>query len=281
MAKKGLIFAIEEMSVHDGPGLRTTVFFKGCPMRCQWCHNPESWEMRPQRVKNPNGCIDCGACRTPCEERCIGCGRCLPSCPRGLLRVSGTWWEPDALARHIRINEPFLLDGGVTISGGEALMQPEFLIALLDALSPLHRAIETSGYGRAEDWRAALERLNLVYYDVKIVDPQKHLRYTGVRNERILHNLDILIKSQVPFVVRIPTITGVNDDRQNIEATCQLLTGAKSLIGVELLPYNSYAGAKYPLIGLEYARSFQTPSQESLVQVLEIFKQARIAVTIR
>ena len=278
---KGLVFAIEEMAVHDGPGLRTAVFLKGCPLRCMWCHNPEGFVMEPQRVKSPNGCLRCGACNVSCASQCVACGKCLPLCPRGLLRISGIWWEPDALARRIRINEPFLKEGGVTVSGGEALMQPEFLKELLEALSPLHRAIETSGYAREEDWRQVLERVEMVYYDIKLIAAEKHREYTGVSNDLIMRNFELLKESGVPFIVRIPVIEGVNDDAENMEATCRLLRGSKSLMCVELLPFNEYAGAKYPLAGLEYTHHFKQPPLEALALLSGIFERDDITVIIR
>lgn len=278
---KGLVFAIEELAVHDGPGLRTTIFLKGCPLRCQWCHNPEGWEMRPRRLKNPNGCLNCGACDTLCAGRCVGCGNCLSKCPRGLLRISGKWWEPEELARRVLVNEPLLREGGVTVSGGEPLMQPEFLIALLDQLKPIHRAVETSGYGREADFRAVLARLEMVYFDVKIVDSEKHRMYTGADNGPILRNLEILKSSGVTFLVRIPTIAGINDSTENMAAAARLLKGTKSLLGVELLPYNVYAGAKYALAGLSYDYDFQRPADETLEAARMIFQQAGIFATIR
>ena len=249
---KGLVFAIEEMAVHDGPGLRTTVFLKGCPLRCQWCHNPEGWEPRPQRVRNPNGCTGCGACRTECET----------ACPRGLLRISGKWWDADALARRVLAAEPFLRDGGVTVSGGEPLMQPEFLCELLDRLRPLHRALETSAFCAPDAWREALKRVELVYIDLKLADPAAHRRYTGVSNEPILQNLAHLKTSGVPFIVRIPT-------------------RSKNLRGVELLPYNPCAGAKYALLGKPYPYSFSRPTPSALETARSIFARANIPVLIR
>lgn len=278
---KGLVFAIEEMAVHEGPGLRSAIFLKGCPLRCKWCHNPEGWTMTPQRVKNPNGCIGCGACQTPCSANCSACGACLPNCPRELLRISGTWWGAKALAAHVRKNEPFLQQGGVTISGGEVLMQPQFLIELLKALAPLHRAVETSGYGSSFQWKKALAHLELVYYDIKLVDEKRHRYFTGVNNALILKNLTLLKNSGVPFILRIPTIQGVNDDAQNMMATSKLLVDAPGLIGVELLPYNTYAGAKYPLIGADYPYQFKQPTAHALERAKKIFAQKGIQATVR
>ena len=278
---KGLVFAIEEMAVHDGPGLRTAVFLKGCPLRCQWCHNPEGWEMRPERIRNLNGCRRCGACETECAAECKGCGRCLHRCPAGMLRISGKWYEAKELAERILQNEPLLRLGGVTLSGGEVLMQAEFAAELLDHLSPLHRAVETSGFGSEAHWRMLLDRLELVYYDIKLADSEKHRQYTGVGNELILRNLQILKQSGVPFIIRIPTIRGVNDDAANMIATCDLLAGADNLLHVELLPYNTYAGAKYPLINREYSYSFEPPAQETVDEIRKIFDRAGIRLMVR
>lgn len=278
---KGLVFAIEEMAVHDGPGLRTAVFLKGCPLRCQWCHNPEGWTMHPQRVRNRNGCRQCGACETECAAHCTGCGKCLYRCPADMLRISGKWWDAPVLAQRIRMNEPLLREGGVTLSGGEVLMQAEFAAELLDWLAPLHRAIETSGFGSEPNWRMLLTRVELVYFDIKLADSERHRFYTGADNACILRNLEILKRSGVPFVIRIPTIRGVNDDAENMRATCALLSDAPALQGVELLPYNTYAGAKYALLDMPYPHGFEPPTQTALDAACAVFAQAGIPVSIR
>ena len=278
---RGLVFAIEEMAVHDGPGLRACIFLKGCPLRCQWCHNPEGWDTHPRRVKSPNGCLHCGRCDLPCASRCTGCGGCLHRCPRGLLRISGKYWQSDDLARRIHRLDAILSEGGVTVSGGEPLMQAEFTAELLSKLAPLHRAIETSGYAPEDAFRAVLPHLELAYFDLKVMDEEKHRFYTGVSNEPILRNFRILKESGLPFIVRIPFIAGVNDDDGNLQATLRAVSGARSLQRVELLPYNTMAGAKYPLTGREYAYSFSQPTPETIARARELFEASGIPCLVR
>lgn len=278
---RGLVFAIEEMAVHDGPGLRTCIFLKGCPLRCQWCHNPEGWEMKPQRVKSPNGCMGCGKCKLPCVQTCRGCGGCLARCPRGLLRISGKWWEAQKLADRIHMSDMILMQGGVTVSGGEPLMQPDFLVELLDHLSPLHRCIETSGYADAAVFERVLSRLEMAFFDLKQMDDEKHRYYTGVSNAPVLRNLDILKQSGLPFTVRIPAMAGVNDDKANITAVARALENTKALQQVEILPYNTCAGAKYALMEKEYGYDFRQPDQEHLDMMQSVLKEYGIASTVR
>ena len=271
---EGLIFSIEEFAVHDGDGLRTAIFFKGCPLRCRWCHNPEGLSARPQRIRNRNGCLECGRCAHSCPtpEACAACGTCAAYCPRGLIRIAGEKWQADELARHVKRNFPPGIQAGVTLSGGEVFMQPEFMLELLDELAPLHRAIETSGHCASDLFGRALERLEFVFMDVKHMDDEKHRFYTGVGNERILQNLEILKASGLPFVVRVPTIAGVNDDDENIRRLGERLQGCEGLRCVELLPYNRMAGAKYLLLDMEYSEVFAPPEVrrlEALTALLE------------
>ncbi len=282
---KGVIFSIEEFAVHDGPGLRVNVFMKGCPLRCKWCHNPEGWNPNPQIVKNPNGCLDCGKCSNLCPSpaHCILCKTCVFNCPRDLIRISGEEWEAKDLARRILKQEHIMekSGGGVTVSGGEPLCQADFVIELLSLMPSLHKIIETCGFGDTSKFNELLRCVDSVYYDIKVVSRDKHIRYTGQPNDIILKNLEILKKSGVEFTIRIPFIRGVNDDAENLLATARLLIGAQGLKRVELLPYNELAGAKYALVGLQYGEIFAKPDGEVVRRAKNIFSSYGIDIDIR
>ena len=254
---KGLVFHVEEFAVFDGPGLRTAVFLKGCPLRCNWCHNPEGLEMRVQRLKNEERCAHCGACVRACPnpgQPCTACGRCLPACRQGLLSLSGEWMEASELAERLLRNRALLQ--GVSFTGGEALLQPDFMLETISLLDGLHCLVETCGHVPSRDFRRVCAALDMVYFDVKLADSQQPRRYTGQGNELILENLAWLKREGPPFVARVPLIPGVNDGADNLEATAALLEGAPRLLRVELLPYNKNAGAKYSLLSLAYRPAF-------------------------
>lgn len=225
----GVIFSIEEFAVNDGPGIRTTIFLKGCPLRCMWCHNPEGQKAAPQ-----------------------------PLTKQGRTEVCGYEIDSDALAARVRRDEDVFRDsgGGATFTGGEPLVQVDFLCEVLDKLEGIHRAVETCGHASEESFKRVLDRVDYVLFDVKIVDSALHKKYTGVGNELIKANLKSLCQSGKPFVVRVPLIPGVNDTKENMEATAELLQGAKGLQRVELLRYHKTAGAKYPMVGMEYKPDF-------------------------
>lgn len=258
---KGIIFDIKEFTVHDGPGLRITVFLKGCPLHCSWCHNPEGMKFGPQLMVKTNQCDQCGKCFVKCDHpECQDFDRCIYSCPKGLISVAGKSVEAADLETYLKKYTDFFTEGGggVTFSGGEPLAQPEFLLEMLRRMKPVHTAIETSGHAPASVFREAAGLADLVMMDIKHMDSEQHRKYIGVGNELIQENLAWLKASGRPFVARIPLIPGVNDSTQNLEATARVLRGSKNLQRVELLPYNPFAGAKYPWVDREYQPGFDT-----------------------
>lgn len=255
----GIIFDIKEFSVHDGPGIRTTVFFKGCPLRCAWCHNPEGLSRNPELFA-ASGCTDCGLCRRPCDhEDCKPFGRCLHVCPQGLLRVAGKEWEADALAAHLLKQAEFLNrnGGGITLSGGEPLYQADFCIELLSRLrGRVHCAVETSGHADADTFLRVISLCDLVLMDLKLMDSTAHRSYTGADNAQILQNAAALKASGKPHTFRTPLIPGVTDTEQNLDAI-------RAFVGEspwQTLPYNDLASAKYAGVGREFR--YRKPDQK-------------------
>ena len=249
---RGVIFDIKEFALSDGPGIRTTVFFKGCPLRCAWCHNPEGLRREPELYRATAACTDCGRCLLPCTHpECRPYPRCLHACPRGLVRVAGAEWESDALAaKLLRGSDLFSDGGGVTLSGGEPLLQPDFAIALLSALRAggVHTAIETSGYADPDTFLSVCTNADLVLMDIKLYDAEAHKRYTGVSNGSILENAAALKASGIPHVFRIPLIPGITDTAENLAAIARFVGDSRA----ELLSYNALAPAKYPGVGMTY-----------------------------
>ena len=210
----GIIFDIKEFTVHDGPGSRITVFLKGCPLRCKWCHNPEGLSSARQLMYKENFCTHCGACNRPCKhEECKPFGRCIHACANGCLSIVGEEVSGDVLAQRLLKSADILhmMGGGITISGGEPLLQPTFVCELTEKLGSVHKAIQTSGYATPELYREVIGHFDYVLQDIKLVDREAHIRYTGVSNENILRNVEWLKTSGKPFVFRVPLIPGITD----------------------------------------------------------------------
>jgi pyruvate formate lyase activating enzyme len=278
---KGIIFNIEEFAVHDGPGIRKLVFFKGCPLQCMWCHNPEGISFKKELMIRFDACISCGKCTEVCvNDGCIVCGNCVDVCSLRLRKICGQEIEAKELAKKLLKGKEVLINsgGGITISGGEPLAQPAFLFSLIQQLKPVHIAIETSGYAKSEIFQRMVSDSNLVLMDVKHTDPKIHKKYTGRDNRLILENLQFLCQSDTDFHVRIPLIPGVNDTLDNMKKTALLIRDAKHLKRVEFLPYHKTAGAKYSMLGKQYSPDFDINRNVNIY--MDVFQSYNINVTL-
>jgi pyruvate formate lyase activating enzyme len=233
--RTGIVFDIKEFAVHDGPGIRTTVFLKGCALRCSWCHNPEGLSPKPQVLRGPFG-----------------------------ERLAGRQYTSSELAGLLNRQAGILSEngGGVTFSGGEPLFQAEFLADTIDQLDGLHVLLDTSGYAAETNFERVASRVDMLYFDIKSLDAETFRKYCGGDVEVLHKNLMRLRDLSIPFIIRVPLIPGVTDTLQNMTAIAQTVRDIPGLLRVDLLPYNRLAGAKYPLLGLEYQPGFdesQTP----------------------
>lgn len=247
----GIVFDIREFTVHDGPGIRTTVFLKGCPLACTWCHNPEGMRRRVEVMRSRLGDRTVGR-RYEAEE--------VAALLRGqaeILRMNG---------------------GGVTFSGGEPLGQPRFVAEILDAIGGIHVVLDTSGYGGERAFRALASRADLVFFDLKLIDPAAHTRWTGRDNAPILRNLALLERLGRPFVARVPLVPGVTDTPENIAAIAATVARCPTLDHVELLPYNRAAGGKYAACGMKFEPGFDEDRQPNVD--LRPFERANIEVRV-
>ncbi|MCI8387014.1 MAG: glycyl-radical enzyme activating protein [Clostridiales bacterium] len=268
----GIIFDIKEFSVHDGPGVRTTVFMKGCPLSCKWCHNPEGLSPKPELMVRTARCKHCGRCMQPCEhDKCKPFDRCIDACPDGLISICGQEWDSDRLAAKLLQNADFMQSsgGGVTISGGEPTLQAEFVAELLGKLSSVHRAIETCGYCTGERFMSVINNADFVMMDIKIADPEHHKQYCGVDNAPILENFKRLRDSGKPHLIRIPLIPDITDTYENLSAISKIVGDSP----VEMLGYNSFAGAKYEGVG----RVYTLPNKPNREIDVSIFKNAKLS----
>ena len=297
----GCFFDIKKYAVHDGPNIRTTVFFKGCPLRCFWCHNPEGMSPAIQIVHVASKCIGCMTCVNSCSEtalhaeptglsrdrsRCISCQTCVRQCPALAQEAVGWEADPSKIIAEIRKDMPFYdtSGGGVTFSGGEPFMQPKVLRELLIECGKLelHRVVDTTGYADPALIASIVENIDLFLYDIKHMDDKKHREHTGVGNELILRNLTMLAGMGSKIRIRLPLIGGINADSENIRRTARFAGQLGNAVqGIDLLPYHSSASAKYAKLGLaDTTDKKYVPSETDIQEALNIFENYNLSVQI-
>ena len=284
----GRIVSIKRFEIHDGDGVRTTLFLKGCPLKCRWCHNPESIFPAATLFYNPNKCINCGECVEICDchtaqdslhifkrENCINCGKCAEVCLGDALIRYGKEVTVSEILPKLLEDKPFFEQsgGGVTVSGGEPLMQSEFCAELLKNLKAngVNTAVDTCGFAKKEDIDNVLPYTDTFLYDIKAIDPDLHKKCTGVTNEIILENLKYIDSFNKPIEVRIPFVPTMNDGE--MEKIAKFLTGIKNLKRIKILPYHSFAASKYEYIGKKYDLNLSSPTDDEINNAIEIFKK--------
>lgn len=293
----GLVFDIQKFAVHDGEGIRTLVFLKGCPLKCLWCSNPESLGKKPEITFVANNCISCGACLNCCpsgairhddlesagvfidREKCTLCGSCVKSCYAGAINIIGRYLSVPELMAIIERDRKFYeqSNGGVTFSGGEPTAQPEFLTAALKELRNrgIHTAIETSSFVPQDSYESILRYVDLVLTDIKHMDDSEHRRLTGVSNQLILDNLRHISRLGIPMKVRLPLIPGLNDSPENLAATADFAKELKTLQSLDILPYHRLGETKWRQLGVEYSLGGLKPGCENEVNAVASFLAER------
>lgn len=252
-----LVFDIKEFGLHDGAGLRTTVFLKGCPLSCEWCHNPEGQSFSREVSKNTEKCRHCGLCERKCSHpECRGLGVCLKICPNDCIRAVGEEMTPEGLAARIMKNRRFLKYGGVTFSGGEPACHPEFIKETVSLLDGMNTAIETCGYAQTESFLDLLSHIDCIFMDIKLIDDAAHIKYTGKSNRLILENARAIAGAGRNVTFRVPLVPTVTDTEENLDGIAEFLAPYRENISVEFIPYNRLTGAKYRSLGREYRPSF-------------------------
>jgi len=290
----GLVFNIQKYSLHDGPGIRSTVFLKGCPLCCAWCHNPESISPRPQILVVESRCIACGECRTVCPftevvsgegplpprvDSCTQCGACIEACPTGARQMVGRTMTVEDVVAEVAKDRIFYEEsrGGITLSGGEPLVQAAFTIDLAARLQAagLHVALDTTGFGRTEDLLAAAESADLVLYDLKAFDEQRHRQLTGVPNRIILDNLRALDRVHRNIWIRLPVVPGFNDDLGELRLIAGFVQSLQHVTLVNLLPFHRTGLHKYERLGWTHRLDgVEAPPADVMERAANIFRDA-------
>ena len=295
-----MVFDVKRYTLHDGPGIRVTIHLKGCPLSCLWCHNPEGRLPMPQVLFRGERCIACGACINACPKGaislsrgafltdvnlCLGIGACVDVCPSGARELCGKETSVDDVMAHILRERIFFEQsgGGVTLGGGEPFHQPDFAIAILRECRrrEIHTAVDTCGFVSRSVLMEAVPLTDLFLYDIKHMDPEKHLEYTGVDNEVILSNLEKLGEAGAQIHARIPFIPGLNTDGKNLRSAGAFLRGVKGVAKVNLLPYHSAAEAKHRRWDVEYKlKGLSAPSEDMLKKGAAILESYGLKVEI-
>lgn len=293
----GLIFDIKRYAIHDGPGIRTTVFFKGCPLSCWWCHNPEGIEFRRELMVWPNRCIKCQTCMSACpnsaisisnnsivteRDKCKVCGICASKCPANAREIVGKTVSVDDVMHEVEKDREFYGEtGGLTVSGGEPFAQSVFLRVLLNRCKAvgIHTTVDTSGYVESKILTKISNMVDLFLYDLKIMDCKKHKQHTGVSNKPIIENLRILDRLGKQIIVRFPLIPRINNTEDNIASMCELLSELKNVECISILPYHRLGVDKAKRLG-RVVRVCTNPSDKLLNQTIKLIQSFGLAVNV-
>jgi len=292
MAAKGIVFDIQKFSIHDGPGIRTNVFLKGCPLHCVWCHNPESWSRHPQILFSVDKCTGCRRCAAACpngchtftetehifnREACVACGACAKACFNDALELCGETKTTDEALAEVLKDKPFYetSHGGMTISGGEPMAQFEFTRELLEKAKDagLHTAIETSGFADQELYRQLLPLVDLFLWDVKSVNPEKHRKFTGQGNERILENLRFIDANGANYYLRCPLVPGLNDSDEDLIAIAELANSLSHPLEIDVEPYHPLGVSKAKRMGKTDGYEAEFAPKETIEHWLAVLKE--------
>ena len=298
---KGKIYDIQKFAIHDGPGIRTLVYMKGCPLKCLWCSTPQTQNSSPDLLYIEVHCNFCHSCVEACPKEaikisgegtikidrnlCNTCGECVESCQNEALKIVGDERTVEELYSEIMKDSPFFRrsNGGVTIGGGEPTMQPEFVSTLLNKFKKtfIHTALETCGYAKWEHLEKILEHIDLLYFDIKHMDPLEHQKITGVPNEIILENVKKAAKMK-PIIIRIPLIPGLNDSEENLLNTARFAAGlGENLLRIELLPYHKFGTGTYSQLGRKYElKDLESPNEEYMNKLKKIIESCCVKVQI-